>query len=39
ADHYPVGGVWRVVDGAVEGLDLAALIARHREAASALIAG
>ncbi|MEQ0920293.1 hypothetical protein ABLT09_21365, partial [Pseudomonas aeruginosa] len=34
-----VGGAWRVVDGAVEGLDLAALIARHREAASALIAG
>lgn len=39
ADRVMVGGVWRVVDGAVEDLDLAALIARHREAASALIAG
>lgn len=39
ADRVMVGGAWRVVDGAVEGLDLAALIARHREAASALIAG
>ncbi|MCS7504111.1 8-oxoguanine deaminase [Pseudomonas aeruginosa] len=39
ADRVMVGGVWRVVDGAVEGLDLAALIARHRAAASALIAG
>jgi 8-oxoguanine deaminase len=30
-----VGGVWRVVDGAPVGLDLAALVAEHRQAARA----
>ncbi|WP_313517917.1 8-oxoguanine deaminase [Pseudomonas sp.] len=39
ADRVMVGGQWRVIDGQVEGLDLQALIARHREAARALIAG
>ncbi|PZP24928.1 8-oxoguanine deaminase [Pseudomonas kuykendallii] len=39
ADRVMVGGQWRVIDGQVEGLDLPALIARHREAARALIAG
>ncbi len=39
ADRVMVGGQWRVIDGQVEGLDLQALIARHREAAKALIAG
>jgi 8-oxoguanine deaminase len=35
ADRVMVGGQWRVVDGAVVGLDLAALIAEHRAAALA----
>ncbi|WP_314409555.1 amidohydrolase family protein, partial [Pseudomonas kuykendallii] len=39
ADRVMVGGQWRVIDGQVEGLDLPQLIARHREAAGALIAG
>ncbi|MCQ4271297.1 8-oxoguanine deaminase [Pseudomonas kuykendallii] len=39
ADRVMVDGQWRVIDGQVEGLDLQALIARHREAARALIAG
>ena len=30
-----VGGVWRVADGEVAGLDLGALMARRREAARA----
>ena len=33
ADRVMVKGAWRVVDGAPVGLDLAALIAEHREAA------
>ena len=33
ADRVMVGGVWRVIDGAVVGLDLEALLAEHREAA------
>jgi 8-oxoguanine deaminase len=33
ADRVMVNGVWRVVDGAVVGLDLAALLAEHRQAA------
>ena len=32
-----VGGTWRVEDGAIGGLDLEALMARHREAARALV--
>ena len=36
ADRVMVGGVWRVVDSAVVGLDLAALMAEHRAAARAL---
>ena len=37
ADRVMVGGVWRVVDGEIAGLDIAALMARHRTAARALI--
>ena len=33
ADRVMVGGQWRVIDGAVVGLDLAGLLAEHREAA------
>ena len=36
ADRVMVGGRWRVVDGAIVGLDLEALLARHRETAAAL---
>ena len=39
ADRMMIGGTWRVIDGQVEGLDLAQLIADHRQAARALIAG
>jgi 8-oxoguanine deaminase len=35
ADRVMIGGVWRVVDGAPVGVDLAALLAEHRQAASA----
>jgi 8-oxoguanine deaminase len=35
ADRVMVDGVWRAVDGAPVGLDLAALIAEHRQAARA----
>jgi 8-oxoguanine deaminase len=35
ADRVMIGGVWRVVDGAPVGLDLAALVAEHRQAARA----
>ena len=35
ADRVMVAGDWRVVDGAVVGLDLAQLLAEHREAAKA----
>lgn len=34
ADRVMVGGQWRVIDGAIPGLDLAALTARHRAAAA-----
>ena len=37
ADRVMVGGRWVVVDGAVPGLDLPALMARHSAAAAALI--
>jgi 8-oxoguanine deaminase len=39
ADRVMVGGQWRVVDGAIEGLDLGELIARHKLAAAALVRG
>lgn len=37
ADRVMVGGRWRVIDGRIEGLDLAALIAAHRRAARQLV--
>ncbi|WP_417233775.1 8-oxoguanine deaminase [Arthrobacter sp.] len=37
ADRVMVGGQWRVVDGAIPGLDIGALIARHSSAARRLI--
>ncbi len=39
ADRVMVGGQWRVIDGQIEGLDVAQLIADHRQAAAALIKG
>ncbi|MEH8183731.1 MULTISPECIES: 8-oxoguanine deaminase [Aeromonas] len=39
ADRVMVGGKWRVVDGAIEGLDIEQLIARHKLAAAALVRG
>ncbi|WP_421254625.1 8-oxoguanine deaminase [Aeromonas sp. 600948] len=39
ADRVMVGGKWRVVDGAIEGLDIEGLIARHKVAAAALVHG
>ena len=39
ADRVMVGGRWRVVDGAVVGLDLDALLARHRRLAAEMHAG
>lgn len=39
ADRVMVGGKWKVVDGAIEGLDLEQLIARHKVAAAALVRG
>jgi 8-oxoguanine deaminase len=36
ADRVMVGGHWVVEDGAIPGLDVAALMARHREASAAL---
>jgi 8-oxoguanine deaminase len=38
ADRVMVGGDWRVIDGAIVGLDVEALMARHGDAARALIA-
>jgi 8-oxoguanine deaminase len=37
ADRVMVGGHWRVVDGVIAGLDIGALMARHRDAARALV--
>ena len=37
ADRVMVAGRWRVIDGAPEGVDLAALVARHRAAAKAFV--
>lgn len=39
ADRMMIGGTWRVIDGQIEGLDVAKLIADHRQAAKALISG
>ena len=39
ADRVMIGGRWRVVDGQIEGLDVAGLIADHRQAAAQLING
>ena len=39
ADRMMIGGQWRVIDGQIEGLDVAQLIADHRQAARELIAG
>ncbi|WP_429011222.1 8-oxoguanine deaminase [Aeromonas allosaccharophila] len=39
ADRVMVGGKWKVVDGAIEGLDIEQLIARHKVAAAALVRG
>ena len=39
ADRVMVGGTWRVVDGAIPGLDVAGLAAKHTAAARKLIAG
>lgn len=39
ADRVMIGGRWKVIDGQIEGLDLAGLIADHRQAASHLAGG
>lgn len=39
ADRVMIGGRWRVLDGQIEGLDLDALIAAHRQAAHQLVSG
>ena len=39
ADRVMVGGRWVVEDGAIPGLDVSALMARHNRAAAALAAG
>lgn len=39
ADRVMVGGQWRVVDGRIPGLDIAALIAEHSAAARRLVNG
>ncbi|RRV09592.1 8-oxoguanine deaminase [Pseudomonas sp. v388] len=39
ADRVMIAGRWRVIDGQVAGLDLAGLIARHRQAAQRLLQG
>ena len=37
ADHVMIGGTWRVTAGEIAGLDLDALMARHRDAARSLV--
>ena len=37
ADRVMIAGRWRVIDGAPEGVDLEALIARHKAAARAFV--
>lgn len=39
ADRMMIAGTWRVIDGQIEGLDVAQLIADHRQAARELIGG
>ncbi|RIA19836.1 8-oxoguanine deaminase [Ectopseudomonas oleovorans] len=39
ADRVMIGGSWRVVDGQIEGLDVAQLIADHSQAARHLVSG
>ncbi|MBD1589435.1 8-oxoguanine deaminase [Pseudomonas typographi] len=39
ADRVMVGGQWRVIDGQIPGLDIAGLIANHRQAAAQMMAG
>ena len=39
ADRVMVAGDWAVVDGAIPGLDIAALMRRHQSAATRLMAG
>lgn len=39
ADRMMIGGQWRVIDGQIEGLDVAQLIADHRQAAKQLVNG
>lgn len=39
ADRMMIGGTWRVIDGQIEGLDVAQLIADHRQAARQLVNG
>ncbi|WP_296271503.1 8-oxoguanine deaminase [Pseudomonas sp. UBA6323] len=39
ADRMMIGGTWRVIDGQIEGLDVAQLIADHRQAATQLVNG
>ncbi|HAB63601.1 MAG TPA: 8-oxoguanine deaminase, partial [Pseudomonas sp.] len=39
ADRVMVGGKWRVINGQIDGLDVAELIANHSQAARELIAG
>ncbi|MGQ7959557.1 8-oxoguanine deaminase [Pseudomonas sp. SP16.1] len=39
ADRMMIAGQWRVIDGQVEGLDVAQLIADHRQAARELVNG
>jgi 8-oxoguanine deaminase len=39
ADRVMVGGIWRVIDGAIPGLDVADLIRRHGVAAKKMQAG
>jgi len=39
ADRMMIGGTWRVIDGQIEGLDVAQLIADHRQAAKQLVNG
>lgn len=39
ADRMMIGGRWRVIDGQIEGLDVAKLMADHRQAARELVRG
>ncbi|MDC8829572.1 8-oxoguanine deaminase [Alteromonas gilva] len=39
AEHVMIGGQWRVTNGAVNGLDMASLLARHKAAAAKLVSG